>query len=74
MSRTLIKQCYFCCYKYRLRNLNVYLNIYSRESSFLFRGNQTIQFNHKKHEQTNQDRYFDETNKKAGNYCMNLMN
>ena len=34
--------------KCRRRNLNVDPNIYSRESNFLFRGNSTVQFSHKK--------------------------
>ena len=42
------KERYLCCYKYRRRYLNEYLNIYSRESSFHFRGNSTIPFNHEK--------------------------
>ena len=51
MLRTMINGWYLCCYKYQCRNLNVYPNIDSRESSFLYRGNSAIQFNHKK--QTN---------------------
>ena len=46
----------------------IYADYYG-ETSFLFRGNSTIQFNHKKTEQTKQDRYFDETNEKSDNYC-----
>ena len=45
------------------------LKSYSGESSFLFRGNSAIQFNHKKIESTNSDRYVDKTNEKFGNYC-----
>ena len=63
MLRTLTKGWYLNCYKHRRKSLHVYPNIYSRESSFLFRGNSMIQFNHKKTEQTKQDRYFDETTK-----------
>lgn len=52
MLRTLL-----CYYKYWGRNLNEYPNI-SRENSFLFRGNSTIQFNRKKtNEQIKQDMY-----------------
>ena len=44
--RTLwLKEKYLFCYKYQRSNLIVCLNIYSRESSFLFSGNSTIQFN-----------------------------
>ena len=48
MLRTLTKEWYLGCYKYQRRNPNVYSNIYSRESNFLFKGNSTIQFNRKK--------------------------
>ena len=37
--------------KDRRRNIDVYPNIYSCESSFLFRGNSTIHFNYKPKEQ-----------------------
>ena len=67
MLHTLTKGWYRCCYKYRCRNLNLYPNIYFRESSFLFRGNSTTHFNRKKNEQTKQDSNFDESNKKSGN-------
>ena len=44
-------------------------NMYLLKSSFLFRGNSKIQFNHKKNpEQTKQDKY-DETMDRSGNYC-----
>ena len=52
MLRTLTKGWYLRCYKYQHRNHNIYPNIYSREYSFLFRGNSTIKFSHKKTEQT----------------------
>ena len=39
---------YLRCYKYRRRYVSIYLNMYSRESSFPFRVNSSIQFNHKK--------------------------
>ena len=64
MLRTLAEEWYLRCYKYQRTNYNVYPNIYSRERSFLFRGNSTIQFNHKKIKQTKQDRYFNETTEK----------
>ena len=56
MLRLLTKGWYLCCYKYWPRNLNVHHNIYSRERSFIFKSNSTIQFNHNK---TNKDKYFD---------------
>ena len=68
MLRILAKGYYLCFYEYWLKNLNAYPHTYSYENSFLFRKNSTIQFNHKK-QKTKQDRYFDETNKKSGNYC-----
>ena len=37
---------YLCFHKYRCRNLNTYLNIYSHESIFLLKGNPAIRFNH----------------------------
>ena len=43
---------YLQCYKYRRRKLDVYPNIYSRDSSFIFSGNSTIHFNHKKKKQS----------------------
>ena len=60
-------------------SINVsYVNVhYSRERSFLFRGNSTIRYNYKPNEHTiygfwnsyfKKDRYFDKTNKKSGNY------
>ena len=48
MLRLLTKGWYLCCYKYWTRNLNVHHNIYSRERSFIFKGNSKIQFNHNK--------------------------
>ena len=42
-----VKGWYLCCCKYPRRYLNKFLNIYSLKSSFDFRGNSTIQFNHK---------------------------
>ena len=48
LLHTTTKGWYLCCYKYRCGNLYVYPNINSRESRFLFRGNSSIQFNHKK--------------------------
>ena len=68
MLGTLTKGWYLRCYKDRRRNVNTYPNIYSRKSSFLFRGNSTIQFSHKETEQTKQDGSFDETNEKSGNF------
>ena len=44
---TLTERCYLRSHKGRRRNLNVYPNTYSCESSFLFRGNSAIRFNHK---------------------------
>ena len=38
-------------------------------AAFFLEGIQTTQFHHKKNEKTQQDRYFDETNEKSGNYC-----
>ena len=35
-----------CFHKHRHTNLNAYLNIYSRESIFLLKGNSAIQFNY----------------------------
>ena len=67
MLCTLTKGWYLCCYKYWRRNLNVYPNIHYSESSFLFRGNSTIQLNKKR---TGQDRYLIETNEKSVNDCM----
>ena len=61
------------CYKYWRRNFNLSPNTDSRESSFLFRGCSAIQLNHKKTEQTKQDRYFNETNEKFGDYRKQLM-
>ena len=69
MLRTLHKRMILRSYKYWRRNLSVYESIHFRESSFHFRGNSTIHFNHKKNEQRNEDRYFDETNEKSVNYC-----
>ena len=48
MLRLLTKGWYLCCYKHWPRNLNVHHNIHSRERSFIFKGNSTIQFNHNK--------------------------
>ena len=48
MLHTLTKRWYLCCYTYWPRTLNVNPNIYSRERSFLFKGNSTIQCNHNK--------------------------
>ena len=48
MLRTWTNRWYLYYYKYRRRNLNVYADIYSRESSSLFRENSAIEFNHKK--------------------------
>ena len=70
MLSALTKGWYLSYYKCQRKNLNVYPNIYSRESSFLFRGNSTVKFNHKKSKQIKQDRYFDATNKKFTNYCL----
>ena len=38
--------------KDQCRNVNVYQNIYSHESGFLFKGNLTIRFYYKLNEQT----------------------
>ena len=65
MQLNFTKGWYLCCYKYWLKNLNVHSNIYSRESSLIFRGKSTVQFNKYKNEQTKQDRCLDETNKKS---------
>ena len=69
MLPTFTKGWYLNCYKYQRRIFDVYPTICSRENSILFRGNSTIQFNLKKTDQTKQDRCFDQTNKKSGNYC-----
>ena len=69
MVRILTKRWYLFCYKYRRRNLKLYPNIYSHESSFIFRGNSKIQFNHKKNQPNKARQVFDETNEKSGNYC-----
>ena len=69
MLLTLTKRWYLRCYKYRHRNLNLYLNIYPCESSFLFRGNSMIEFNDKKPPNKQSKTYFDETNEKSENYC-----
>ena len=43
----------------------MYIQIFIlRRAAFFLEGIQTIQFHHKKNEQTQQDKYFDETNKK----------
>ena len=67
------------CNKYA--NLNVYPNILSPESSFFKKDTQqsTIRINYKPNKKETkysfleqifkQGRYFDETNKKPGNYC-----
>ena len=46
MLRNLTIGRYLCFHKHRRRNLKAYLNIYSRESIFLLKGNLAIQFNH----------------------------
>ena len=48
MLRTLARGWYLHCYKCRRINLSLHPNTYSRQSSFLFRGNSRIQFNHLK--------------------------
>lgn len=71
MPCTLTKGWHLCCFIFQCRKLNVYLNIYSCRTSFLFRGSSKIQFNHKIN-RTNKGRYFDETIKKSGKYCKQL--
>lgn len=65
MLRTMIKKWYLCCYKCRCRNLNVYPNVNSLESTFLFRVNSDNPNSLQKNEETQQDRYFGETNAKS---------
>ena len=74
MLRNLTKGWYLRCYKYQRRNLNVYSNIYSRESSFLLSGIRQSGFIMNQTNKRNivfrtryfkQDRYFVETNKKS---------
>ena len=47
-KKILAKGWYLSCYICRRKSFNVYPNTYSRQSSFLFRGNSRIQFNHVK--------------------------
>ena len=76
MLDTLIKGCYLCGYKYRRRNLNVYPNkkIILVKAAVILEGIRRSSLIIKKNNQTKQERYFDETNKKSGSYCKELMN
>ena len=47
MLRNLTIRRYLCFHKHRRRYLNANLNIYSRESIFLLKGNWAIQFNYR---------------------------
>ena len=46
MLRNLTTGRYLCFHKHCLTNLNAYLNIYSRETIFLLKGNSAMQFNY----------------------------
>ena len=46
----------------------MYIQIFILMKAAFFRGNSKIQFNHTNTGQTEEDRYFDETNEKSGNY------
>ena len=43
------------------------------KAALLLEGSQRSSLTNKKKERTKQDRYLDETNKKSGNYCKQLM-
>ena len=69
MLRTMIKGWHLCCYKCLHRNLNVYSNIYSRETSFLFRGNSNDPFSSLKSSKHSKTDSSMKLTKKSGNYC-----
>ena len=49
-------------------DVDVYPNLYSRGSNFLFRENLNDPVSSLKKEQTRKDRHFDETNQQSDNY------
>ena len=65
MLHIMIKGWYPYCYKCWHRNLSMYIQMFILlRIAFFLEKIQMIQFHHKKNEQIQQDRYFDETNKK----------
>ena len=61
---------------FAVTNISVEILMYIRifilaKAAFFWEGIQqsTIYINHKKSEQSKQDKYFDKTNEKSGNYC-----